>query len=168
MQSQSDFFKTLDHIPPLLKISWLWLAQLRKNSSAQPSRSYIIWLLLLLCCTHSDPAKLDSLSLFDHRRHAADFALAGPSNCNTLLPYMTRTLPSHKSFFKCHPLRLTLIILFTMQQGPPFPFSPLFSSRVSSNLLNDWLISYVSLHSQGQRFLKCFVYWYSPRTKNCG
>lgn len=98
-QSWSDPFKTLDHIFPLLKtFSWLRVSQLRTNSSPQPSRSYVIWLLLLLYCTHSDPPKQDSVLLLEHRRYAPNFALAVPPYWNTLLPY-DMTLPNLQQVF---------------------------------------------------------------------
>lgn len=74
------------------------VSQLRTNSSPQPSRSYVIWLLLLLYCTHSDPPKQDSVLLLEHRRYAPNFALAVPPYWNTLLPY-DMTLPNLQQVF---------------------------------------------------------------------
>lgn len=129
------------------------VSQLRTNSSPQPSRSYVIWLLLLLYCTHSDPPKQDSVLLLEHRRYAPNFALAVPPYWNTLLPYdMTHSLTSNKSFFKCHALRLTLITLFEVQLGLPISLLSSTFSRVPSKLLNDLLLNYIYLHSQGKDF----------------
>ena len=85
---------------PLLKtFSWLHLTQLSTNSSPQPLRFDKIWLLLLLCCTHSDPAKPNFLLLFEHHRHAPNFALAVPHYWNTLLPHdMPHSLTSQIFF----------------------------------------------------------------------
>lgn len=119
----------------------------------------MIQLQSLLCCTPSDPDKRDPLSLSEHCRHAPHFTPAGAPDCNILLPEATTPLlTSNKSFSKHHRLRLTLIIPFKVQPGLPITLLPSTFSTVPSSSLKRLVVSYVSLHPGGQRFLNSVLF----------
>lgn len=136
---------------------------IRTNSSPEPSRSYMTWLLLLLCCTHSGVAKLNSLLLPEHADTLPTLHVLLPLTATLFFHARLSPSPPTMSFFKHCPLRLTLV---KTDQDSLFPLSTFLQGTLClTKRYNYQLCLFTTTEAKTSKI--CFAYWCSSRTKNC-